>query len=215
MEFVWDDACSPLEASDGYRLGTTSVSWDLPAIEPGGQLRRQINLRAQAPASAYRDSPASRSCVRAVLSGLAGGVMVADESCAMIRSNTPRPRTPREAGMTLTLADLDDPVQVGGATTLVCTVSNNGTAASGRLDLMVVLPDQARIVGDPSPSRVRIDGSHVSFDSIPSLPPGGRTTFELTYRVPAAGAAKATAVITGTELDGSLESTCTTSFTSP
>lgn len=215
LEFVWDDLCSPLEASDGYRLGNTSVSWDLPAIEPGGQLRRQINLRAQAPASSYRDSPASRSCVRAVLSGLAGGVMVADESCALVRSNAPRPRTPREAGLRLTLADLDDPVLVGGGTTLVCTVSNNGTAPSGRLDLVVVLPEQARLVGDPSPSRVRIDGTNVAFDSIPSLQPGGRATFELSYRVPAAGNAKATAVVTGAELDGSLESSCTTSFLAP
>jgi hypothetical protein len=141
--------------------------------------------------------------------------MVADESCALVRSNAPRPRTPREAGLRLTLADLDDPVLVGGGTTLVCTVSNNGTAPSGRLDLVVVLPEQARLVGDPRPSRVRIDGTNVAFDSIPSLQPGGRATFELSYRVPAAGNAKATAVVTGAELDGSLESSCTTSFLAP
>lgn len=215
LEFTWDPAFSPLEASDGYTLGTGQVSWTLPAIEPGGQVRRQINLRPQAPATSFRESPASRSCVRAVLSGLPGGVMMADEACAMVRSSTPRPRTPREAGLRLTLADLDDPVQIGGATTLVCTVTNNGTAPSGRLDLVIVLPDQARIVGDPSPSRVRIDGANVGFDSIASLPPGGHTTFEVSYRVPTAGSTRATAIVTGAELDGSLESSCATSFTAP
>jgi hypothetical protein len=35
--------------------------------------------------------------------------MVADESCVVIRSNTPRARTPREAGLRVTLADCDDP----------------------------------------------------------------------------------------------------------
>ena len=215
LEFTWDPAFSPLEASDGYKLGTGQVSWTLPAIEPGGQLRRQINLRPQAPATSFRESPASRSCVRGVLSGLPGGVMVADEACVMVRSVTPRPRTPREAGLRLTLADLDDPVQIGGATTLVCTVTNNGTAPSGRLDMVIVLPDQARIVGDPSPSRVRIDGANVGFDSIASLPPGGHATFEVSYRVPVAGSTRATAIVTGAELDGSLESSCTTSFTAP
>jgi hypothetical protein len=141
--------------------------------------------------------------------------MVADEACLMVRSLTPRPRTPREAGLRLSLADLDDPVQIGGATSLVCTVTNNGTAPSGRLDLVIVLPDQARIVGDPSPSRVRIDGANVGFDSISSLPPGGHATFEVSYRVPVAGSARATAIVTGAELDGSLESTCTTLFSAP
>jgi hypothetical protein len=215
LEFTWDPAFSPLEASDGYTLGTAQVSWTLPAIEPGGQLRRQMNLRPQAPSTSFRESPASRSCVRAVLSGLPGGVMMADEACVMVRSSTPRPRTPREAGLRVTLADLDDPVQLGGATTLVCTVTNNGAAPSGRLDMVIVLPDQARIVGDPSPSRVRIDGANVGFDSIASLPPGGHATFEVSYRVPTAGSTRATAIVTGSELDGSLEANCVTSFTAP
>jgi hypothetical protein len=215
LELTWENAFSPLEASDGYKLGTSSVSWNLPAIEPGGQLRRQINLRPQAPASSYRDSPGSRACVRGVLSGLSGGVMVADEACTLVRSTASRPRTPREAGLRLSIADLDDPVQVGAATTIVCTVSNNGTAPSGRLDLVVALPDQARLVGDPRPSRVRIDASTIAFDSIQSIPPGGSETFEMSYRVSSPSSARATAILTGSDLDGSLESACTTSFLSP
>jgi hypothetical protein len=215
LELSWENAFSPLEASDGYKLGTSSVAWNLPAIEPGGQLRRQINLRPQAPASSYRDSPASRACVRGVLSGLSGGVMVADEACTLVRSTVARPRTPREAGLRLSIADLDDPVDVGSATTLVCTVTNNGTSPTGRLDLVVVIPDQARLVGDPRPSRVRIDGSTIAFDSIQSIPPGGSETFEMSYRVSSPASAKATAILTGSDLDGSLESICTTSFLSP
>lgn len=215
LELSWENAFSPLEASDGYKLGASSVSWNLPAIEPGGQLRRQINLRPQAPAASYRDSPGSRACVRGVLSGLSGGVMVADEACTLVRSTASRPRTPREAGLRLSIADLDDPVELGAATTIVCTVSNNGTAPSGRLDLVVVIPDQARLVGDPRPSRVRIDGSTIAFDSIQSIPPGGSETFEMSYRVSSPSSAKATAILTGSDLDGSLESICTTSFLSP
>ena len=141
--------------------------------------------------------------------------MVADESCVLIRSNTPRPRTPREAGLRVTLADCDDPVVVGHSTTLICTVVNAGTMSTGRLDLTVVLPERATLVGDPSPSRVRIDGSNVSFDSIPSIPPGGQATMELAYRIPGSGIAKATAILTGTELDGSMDSSAQTTFLAP
>jgi hypothetical protein len=212
LEFGWDEAFTPLEASEGYKLASSRVSWDLPSIEPGGQLRRQINLRAQ-PAGAVAAS--SRSCVRGVLSGSVGGVMVADESCVLIRSSTPRPRTPREAGLRLTLADCDDPVLVGHATTLICTIVNTGATSTGRLDLTVILPERATLVGDPSPSRVRIDGENLSFDSIAGIPPGGQSTVELAYRIPGSGVVKATAIMTGAELDGSLESNCQTTFLAP
>ena len=210
LEFGWDDAFTPQEASDGYQLASSRVSWSVPAIEPGGQARRQINLKAQS-----ATGTASRSCVRAVLNGMVGGVMVADESCVLIRSNTPRLRTAREAGIRLTLADCDDPVVVGNATTLICTVVNNGSMSSGRMDLTVILPDRATLVGDPRPSRVRIDGASVTFDALASIPPGGQSTVELAYRVPGPGSAKATAIVRGAELDGPLESSCQTTFLVP
>jgi len=217
LEFSWDEHVTPLEASDGYNLVSSKVSWNLPAIEPGGQLKRQINLRAKAPSGAYRDSPATRSCIRAVLGGFGGGAMVADEACVMISSTMPRPRirTPSEAGLKLSLADLDDPVRPGDSTTLVCTVTNNGTEPTGRLDLMVLLPDQARLDSDRTTARVRIDDSRVSFDPLPTIPPGGQRSFEITYRLPAGGTGRAAAILSSTELDGTVERSCQTSFLEP
>ena len=217
LEFSWDEHLTPLEASDGYNLVASKVSWNLPAIEPGGHLKRQINLRTKAPAGTYRDSPATRSCVRAVLGGFGGGSMVADESCVMISSTVPRPRirTPSEVGLKMSLADLDDPVRPGDATTLVCTVTNAGTEPTGRLDLVVSLPDQARIDSDRSTARVRIDDARVSFDAIQPIPPGGQRAFEITYRLPTGGTGRAAAVLSSPDLDGSVERTCHTSFLEP
>jgi hypothetical protein len=214
LEFSWDDHMTPLEASDGYNLVASKVSWNLPAIEPGGQLKRQINLRAKAPAGTYSDTPATRSCIRAVLGGLGGTVMIADEACALISSTAPRPRirTPSEAGLKMSLADLDDPVRPGDATTLVCTVTNAGTEPTGRLDLILILPDQARLDSDRSASRVRIDDARVSFDPIQPIPPGGQRSFEITYKLPAGGTGRASAILSSADLDGTVERTCQTSF---
>lgn len=217
LEFSWDQHLSPLEASDGYELAGTKVSWAIPAIEPKGAQERQINLRAEAVPGSFSDSPPTRACVRAVLSGLAGGSLLADDACVAIASTTPRPRvrSPSEAGLRITLADLDDPVRSGDATTLVCTVSNGGTLPSGPLDVVVLLPDNARMVGDPIPTRVRIENSRVSFSSVASIPPGGRQAFEVSYRLPDSGTGKASAIVTGAELDGSLERACQTTFLAP
>jgi len=213
LDITWDDAFAPQEASDGYALAGQSVTWTLPPLPPGGELRRQINLRPQATAGGYRGS--SRGCVKALLTDTTGGEMVADESCAVIRSVTPPARTPREAGLRVSLADLDDPVAPGGATTVVCTVTNEGTAPTGKLAVVVAIPDQARFMGDPVPSRVRIEGRSVTFDAVGSIPPGGHATFEVRYRLPVNGIGQAIATVSGDEIQGSTGADCKTSFLGP
>jgi len=213
LTISWDEGFVPLEASDGYELGPARVSWKLPALEPGGRLERQINLRAAAPADAYSDSPATRSCIRAELGGLGGGVVVGDMECVQIRSTRSRPqrRSPTEAGLRLSLADLDDPVVLGDATTLVCSVFNDGSAASGLLNIVVDLPQGARLMGD---SRMRVDNGRIFLDAV-ELPPGGQRSFEIAYTLPAAGRGTARASLSGSALDGRLDRSCETVFLGP
>ena len=214
LDVSWDSSLTPLEASDGYTLGRDQASWSLPEIAAGGEASRQINFRGLA-ASGGAGQLGTRACVRTVLGGLPGGGMVADEACVVIRSDAPRARTPAEAGIQLSLADLDDPVRFGGVTTLICTIRNDGDRPTGPLDLTISLPEDARIFGNPIPSRVRIDGLRVSFDAIASLPPGGRSTFEVVYRMAGENRGQATALVTGQEIDGRLEAACTTTFLGP
>jgi len=217
LELAWDNGLAAAEASDGYKLGERSVSWQLPAIEPGGKARRQINLRVIEAGNAsvgFRES-VSRRCVRGVLSGVVGGVLVADEACVLVESPRPRLRTPSEAGLRLSLADCDDPIRVGSTTTVVCTITNGGAEASGPLRVMVTIPEQAQLVGDPVPSRVRIDGRTVTFDGLDSLESGGSMTLELAFRIPAAGAWRSEAVLAGDTINGTLEAGCETTALSP
>lgn len=213
LTFSWDEGFVPLEASDGYELGPAKVSWKLPSLEPGGRLERQINLRAEAPADAYSDSSPTRSCIRAELGGLGGGAVVGDIECVQIRSNRPRPRrrTPADAGLRLSLADLDDPVVLGDATTLVCTVFNDGSTASGPLSLAIDLPQGARLVGD---SRTRVDGGRIFFDGV-DVPAGSQRSFEIAYTLSAAGRGIARASLSGTGLDGRIDRSCETVFLVP
>ena len=215
LEVNWDVPLTPLEASDGYTLGRGNATWRVSSIAAGEEVRRQINFRGVAAAGSFADSPGTRACVRTVLSGLPGGNMVADEACLLVRSQSVRPQSLREAGLRISLADLDDPVRRGSGTTLVCTIVNDGDRPSGSLDLLIELPNQARLVGNPIPSRVRIDGTRIAFDGIASLPPGGRSTFELVYRMPAGEEGQAIASVSGKDLDGDLKANCRTRFLDP
>lgn len=216
LEFKWDPIYTPENGSGGYVLGTNSVSWDLPTIEPRGAEKRQIVLRAKVPPGT-RPGQDSRGKVMGVLTQTGGSVLVADESFVLIRSKAPALRTPREAGLRLSIADCDDPVQDGGSTRVIGTVTNNGLSDSGRLRLVVNLPEKARVVGDPVPSRVSMEGGTLTFDGINSIPPGGHATFEITYKLPAGTGARATTVATlsGDELEGRAESECATTFLGP
>jgi len=209
LSLAWEDGFVPLEASDGYALASSKVTWNLPPLEAGGQATRQINLRAQAPATAFADSEPTRACVRAELAGL-GGTIIGDQECVRITSTTPRPRlrTPSEAGLRLAFADLDDPVRSGDATTLVCTVINDGAAASGPLALAIDLPRGARLVGD---SRTRVDDGRVYFDAV-DVPAGRQQSFEISYRAAEPGRATASATVSGATLDGRLDRSCQTEF---
>ena len=212
LEVTWDPFLTPLEASDGYKLDQNKANWSIPPVAVSETIRRQINVRGIAGTSETSLSSGTRACVRTVLSDLPGGAMVADEKCVVIKSTEPRARSPEEAGVRLNLADLDDPVRVGSGTTLVCTILNSGNTPTGPLKLVIRLPDHGRLVGNPMPSRVRIDGGEITFDGIESLAAGERSTFELVYSMPAGESGEATASIGGDKLDGSLETSCKTTF---
>jgi hypothetical protein len=212
LEVMWDSFLTPLEASDGYVLDQNKATWSIPPVAINESIRRQINVRGVIKAGEVISPSGTRACIRTVLSDLPGGAMVADEKCVVVKSGAPRVQSPAEAGMCLNLADLDDPVRAGGGTTLICTVLNRGDKPSGPLKLVIRLPEHARLVGNPMPSRVRIDGSEITFDGIDSLAAGGRSTFELIYRLPAGESGEATASLGGENLDGNLEAACKTTF---
>ena len=212
LEVMWDSFLTPLEASDGYVLDQNKATWSIPPVAINESIRRQINVRGVIKAGEVISPSGTRACVRTVLSDLPGGAMVADEKCVVVKSGAPRVQSPAEAGICLNLADLDDPVRAGGGTTLICTVLNRGDKSSGPLKLVIRLPEHARLVGNPMPSRVRIDGSEITFDGIDRLAAGGRSTFELIYRLPAGESGEATASLGGENLDGNLEAACKTTF---
>ena len=221
LDFQWDAAFEPLEASDGYVMGTSKVSWKVPSIAVGGFARRQINVRVRkdllAEASSLHQSNTGmgKACLKAVLSGTPGGLIVADESCLVIESTSSLPQQIRASGIRMVLADCDDPVRIGNTTTLICNVTNTSAATLANFTVVISLPETAQLVGDPNPARVKIDGRNISFESVPSLLPGGSTAFELAYRSSSKGAFKAKAVLTASAFQGAMESECTTEFLAP
>jgi hypothetical protein len=81
--------------------------------------------------------------------------------------------------------------------------------------VVVSIPEQARFLGDPVPSRVRMEGRSVTFDAVGGLPPGGHAIFEVSYRLPPGSIGQAMATVTADDIVGSGEGVCSTTFLAP
>ncbi len=209
LRISWQDGLVPQEASQGFSLVGSSVAWELPAIPPGGTAERDVVLKGETPATVYSDAPPLTARINAELT-LGAAIAAADQRSVAVSSTTPRPR-PRsfvDAGIRLSLADLDDPVRVGDTTTLVCTLVNTGAAPSGPLDVFIDLPRGARPVGN---YRARFENGRALFDPI-DVPPGGQKVVEIQYQVGEPGRYTSGAGVASSTFTGSLDRTCDTEF---
>ncbi|MCG8585210.1 MAG: DUF11 domain-containing protein, partial [Pirellulales bacterium] len=65
------------------------------------------------------------------------------------------------------VADIEDPVEVGGETTYEIHVVNQGSKAARNVRVVAVVPPQMKPLAGDGPSRHAIDGSRVLFDPLP------------------------------------------------
>ncbi len=86
------------------------------------------------------------------------------------------------AALRFEVADIDDPVEVGGETFYEITVVNQGTKAATEIQLVALLPEGLQPIGAQGPVRFRIAGRQVLFDRLPRLSPKAQTTYRIRVR---------------------------------
>ncbi len=91
------------------------------------------------------------------------------------------------AALRFEVADIDDPVEVGGETFYEITVVNQGTKAATDVQLVALLPEGLQPIGAEGPVRFRIAGRQVLFDRLPRLSPKAQTTYRIRVRGVRAG----------------------------
>jgi len=86
------------------------------------------------------------------------------------------------AAIMFEVADVSDPVGVGGETTYEIRVVNQGTKAAGNLRLAVDLPPELRPVAAEGPTRNALEGNRVLFEPLARLAPKADTTYRVRAR---------------------------------
>jgi uncharacterized repeat protein (TIGR01451 family) len=151
-----------VEASDSgrYDVATNAVMWGLDEL-PAGQTG-SVTLTALAKETGDQKL---RGEVKA-----ASGLSDAAEQLTVVEG---------VANVTFTVANVDDPVEVGGQATYEIHVVNQGSKAANHLQVAAVLPDGMKPVSAEGPAKYATSGQQTVFEPLARLAPKA----DITYKV--------------------------------
>jgi len=177
----YDANLSRVAASEGYRFEDNALRWTIDSLPPGPPIRFEVHCRCvRAVARAYN---------RATLS-TQDGVRFEGEAGLEIRGAA--------GGLTLTVADLRDPVAVGKGMTYEIRVSNQGQTS--QKDVAVVATVPVGMMPDPigtsGPGKPTIQGQTIRFEPVAELAAGETLAYRVRVRTRQAGAVTFRAEVT-------------------
>jgi uncharacterized repeat protein (TIGR01451 family) len=91
------------------------------------------------------------------------------------------------AAINFQLADVKDPIEVGGETSYEIKVTNQGTKAATNVRLAAIVPRGLKAVSAEGPVRYRIEGPHVVFEPLKQLAAKGDTIYKIKVQAIGAG----------------------------
>ena len=86
------------------------------------------------------------------------------------------------AAVLFQVADVDDPIEIGGDNTYEIRVVNQGSKTATNVTLVAHIPDEMKVVAAEGPTRHAFDGRRISFEPIPRLAPKADTTYRVRVR---------------------------------
>jgi uncharacterized repeat protein (TIGR01451 family) len=163
IEDIIPPGVTGIEATAGAQFSGSKLIWDLGTLEPNTSKKvrvsytpaREGELMGSATASAYCAEPVTDSA-KTTITGIAAA--------------------------RLDVIDLDDPVEVGGTTTYLVTVSNEGSAADANIRLVCTLDDKLQYVSSAGATAGALMGRTVSFSPLQTLEPKTKATWRIVVK---------------------------------
>jgi uncharacterized repeat protein (TIGR01451 family) len=171
IEDIIPPGVTSIEATAGAQSSGSKLIWELGTLQPNTSKTvrvsytptREGELMATATASAYCAEPVTDSA-RTAITGIAAA--------------------------RVEVIDLEDPVEVGGTTTYLITVTNEGSAADSNIRISALLDEKLQYVSSAGATAGSIMGRTVSFAPLRTLEPKGKATWRIVVRGLLAGDAR-------------------------
>ncbi len=151
-----------VSASDGGQFDKNQVRWALGDLPPGASKTVKMTVKVQQRGSVRNVAVARAYCA----DGEASFVMEARGIPAIL----------------LEVVDLEDPVEVGGTTTYLITVVNQGSAEGTNIKITCELPPEESLVSAQGPTPGTASGRTITFAPLPSLAPKAKATYRIAVK---------------------------------
>lgn len=164
-----DAGLQPAQATEGYQLVGDDLVWTIERLESGKAILFEVVCRCQKP------GPELCNRVRVTTQQ---GARAEGKACLEVRGAGVIPSL---SGLTMSVADLRDPVAVGKEVTYEIRVHNAGQTAHNNVTLSAVLPPGTTLVPlkTSGPSSFDLSGRQVEFEPVGNV----RVGETLNYRV--------------------------------
>jgi hypothetical protein len=159
------DSLAFLSANSGgrYDQRTREVHWRFNALDAGQRLGLKLELDGER---------VGEQSLRVIVESATGLEAAAN---ATIRIDSEMP-------LVLEVADLDDPVKLGGETYYEIRVLNQGTCAGINVQIRAFVPEGLLALDAGGPTRSSIQGQHVTFLPLPKLASGEEVAYRIKVR---------------------------------
>jgi uncharacterized repeat protein (TIGR01451 family) len=134
-------------ASDGGRLSGTQVQWNLGTLAPGMEQKLDVVFVAQS---------IGRICNQATTAGERGLSRQAEFCTDFIGM----------PALSLLVEDTEDPVEVGGTTSYLINVRNQGTSPVTSVRIVAIAPAQEQVTDATGAAKHRVESQKVTFEPV-------------------------------------------------
>lgn len=184
----YDLSLDPTNATSGYSQVGDDLAWDVDTLAPGQEITFQIHCLCL--------EPAARACNRVIVT-TSEGARADGEACVEIRQPPP--------GISVTIADLRDPIRAGNSVTYEVRVTNNAETPDRDVRLTITLPPQLTAIreGITGPATdTTIENNVLRFGPVAEVRPGEPLAYRFQARAATAGNVRVQASVTSAASGG-------------
>lgn len=157
-----------VRSSEGGRVSGNKVIWDYGTLPINATRDFSITVKTSTAAEYTSSATAKANCAEAVTDTCTSGV-----------KGIP--------ALLLEMVDITDPVEVGGQTTYVITVTNQGSAPGSNIRIVGTLPAEESYIGSTGATAATVAGKKISFSPLGTLDVGANASWRITVRADKAG----------------------------
>ena len=168
LEAIIPADMSFVSATDGGQYTRGKVSWNI------GDLAQNKT-----------DSVSMK--LKALDAGVNELTAIAKGSCCKQASDSIKTEATGIPAILLEVIDTNDPVEVGGTTSYVITVTNQGSAVDANIRLTAKLEDNMQYVSSTGTTTAQVKDRSIVFDAVNTLAPQKRASWEITVKALKAG----------------------------